>query len=247
MSTFWFFLLHNYSSCATINPVAMTGMPSVSNMQFYEHLWTFLEAPIELLCPNNNTRYLHARPRHLAYHHGSSRQMTARNMYVCMLFVSRLICLFIYTDIYKVIIVCLIKWLNYVCKRPQFICFISLLGLYYLPQYTSVSIKQLLFLWCSLSGKCQMIVRCLPDGLPDICGGTCDRQLIIVWSLEGLLISTEAGSHKNESFWRKKLIPCNEFHVIVEIKIHKIVSSYFERTLIETPTFHLRHDSALNS
>ncbi len=73
---------------------------------------------------------------------------------------------------------------------------------------------------------------------------------VVIWSYGFIWAhrkTYEPGSFKNESFWSKKLGPCNEFHVIMIIMIHKMFSSYFDRTLIEIPIFHLRHDSALNS
>ncbi len=35
--------------------------------------------------------------------------------------------------------------------------------------YSTVSARQLLFVWCSLSDDHQTIIRCLSDGPPDIC------------------------------------------------------------------------------
>ncbi len=35
--------------------------------------------------------------------------------------------------------------------------------------YTTVSARQLLFVWCSLSDDCQTIARCLSDVSPDVC------------------------------------------------------------------------------
>ena len=51
----------------------------------------------------------------------------------------------------------------------------------------------------------------------------------------------EAGSFKNESFWRKKNSTHNGFHMVLEVVTWKMFSSHFDRALIEICMFPVRH------